>query len=416
MDSSFKHFYRKSYHDRLSVVGEYATLNDDAKTLIKEHVNQTDAKLIENYLTDYSLPEGVGVNLMVNGVEHAVPMVTEEPSVIAAVSNGARMLSKNGIDATVISRELIGQVVLHNPQPELLDWINERHGELIALADSAHPSIHSYGGGATDIEIRQLDVDDYSLDLSVNVSEAMGANIINSMLEKIGAAINQQSPGVVLMQILSNYATKSLVRVVGKIDFSQLGAPGMTGREVAVRIGLASHIAQIDPYRATTHNKGIMNGIDAVTIAMGNDWRAIESGIHAYAAKDGHYRGLSHWKVVDQQLVGEMTVPMPVGFVGGATSVFPLVKINQSIAKVKNARELMQLIAATGLAQNLAALKAIVTDGIQKGHMALQLNSLAISAGAAPDEVAEVVKKLRKIKNVGIDDARSVINQIRKSS
>ncbi|UQS87077.1 hydroxymethylglutaryl-CoA reductase, degradative [Nicoliella spurrieriana] len=416
MNSPFKHFYRKSYTDRLTVVGKYAELNDDAKKLIQTHVDQTDAHLIENYLTDYSLPEGVGVNLVVNGNEHAIPMVTEEPSVIAAVSNGARMLSKNGITATVINRELIGQVVLHKPSHSLLEWIERHRANLIALADSAHPTISKYGGGATEIELRKLDENEYSLDLSVNVAEAMGANIMNSMLEKVGASINQQAPGVVLMQILSNYATKSLVTVVGKIDFEQLSAPGMTGREVAVRIGLASHVAQIDPYRATTHNKGIMNGVDAITIAMGNDWRAIESGVHAYAARDGQYRGLSRWHIVDHQLVGEMTLPMPVGFVGGATKVFPMVKINQSIARVKNARELMQLIAATGLAQNLAALKAIVTDGIQKGHMALQLNSLAISAGARPDEVASVVRKLRTMKNVGVDDARAIIKQIRKSN
>ncbi|MHA8137827.1 hydroxymethylglutaryl-CoA reductase, degradative [Lactobacillaceae bacterium Scapto_B20] len=415
MDNTFKHFYRKSYAERLLVVGKYADLDSDNQSLIKSHANSTNANLIENYLTDYSIPEGVGVNLVVNGHEHEIPMVTEEPSVIAAVSNGARMLRQNGIEATVINRELIGQVVLHKPTQELLDWINDHKGNLIALADSAHPSIHDYGGGATDVEIRKLDADDYSVDLSVNVSEAMGANIINSMLEAVGGSINQQSPGVVLMQILSNYATKSLVKVLGRIDFTQLEAPGMTGSEVAARIGLASHIAQIDPYRATTHNKGIMNGIDAVTIAMGNDWRAVESGAHAYAAKDGHYRGLSHWRVEQNQLVGEMTIPLPVGFVGGATKVFPLVKINQQIAKVKNARSLMQIIAATGLAQNLAALKAIVTDGIQKGHMALQIKSLAISAGATPEELPAVVKQLRKVDKPKAKDAQLILEQIRQS-
>ncbi|MEJ6400148.1 hydroxymethylglutaryl-CoA reductase, degradative [Nicoliella lavandulae] len=413
MDNTFKHFYRKSYAERLSVVGKYAELDEDNQALIKSHANSTSSHLIENYLTDYSIPEGVGVNLIINGNEHEIPMVTEEPSVIAAVSNGARMLRTNGIEATVLNRELIGQVVLHKPTSELLDWIDDHRANLIALADSAHPSIQNYGGGATDLEIRKLDHDNYSIDLSVNVSEAMGANIINSMLEAVGASINQQMPGVVLMQILSNYATKSLVKVVGKIDFDQLGAPGMTGSEVAARIGLASHIAQVDPYRATTHNKGIMNGIDAVTIAMGNDWRAIESGVHAYAARDGQYRGLSKWEVIDNQLVGSMTIPLPVGFVGGATKVFPLVKINQRIAKVKNARGLMQLIAATGLAQNLAALKAIVTDGIQKGHMALQIKSLAMSAGATPEELPEVLHQLRTMEHPSEDAAKQIINQIR---
>ncbi|MCL0330447.1 hydroxymethylglutaryl-CoA reductase, degradative [Apilactobacillus xinyiensis] len=413
--TEFRHFYTKNYKDRLNIISKFS--NIDAQYVNeKTDFNAINDNLIENYVTDYSLPEGVCVNLKVNGKTYVVPMVTEEPSVIAAASNGANLLSSfDGIQADVDKRLLTGQIIIKTNNYNLLyGYVNNHISDIIKIADDAHPSILKYGGGAKKISIRRLDDDYCSIDLSVDVAEAMGANIINTMLEAVAAFLSNRYGDDILMSILSNYATDSLVKVRGTVKYEKLSQSN--GLQIAHKIAEASHIAQIDPYRATTHNKGIMNGIDAVVIAMGNDWRSIESAAHAYAANNGNYHGLSTWVVDDdkRELIGEMTLPLPLGYVGGVTNVFPKVKLNQQMAQVNSAKELMKITAGVGLSQNLAALKALVTDGIQKGHMHLQLKSLAMSAGANAGQVKNVVKELRLTKHPSLSDAKLILQKINK--
>nr|WP_318530945.1 hydroxymethylglutaryl-CoA reductase, degradative [Apilactobacillus timberlakei] len=413
---TFKHFYHKNYDERLSIISNFADLNNQEFNELFSSKKQKNNNLIENYITDYSLPEGIAVNFIINGLDKVVPMVTEEPSVIAAASNGARMFSKNdGLYAKVISHNLTGQIIIKTDNYNLLyGYVKNHYDELLRTANNAHKSIIDHGGGAKKIKVRKLDENYCSLDLFVDVAEAMGANIINSMLESLANFISTNHNADVLMSILSNYSIDSLVKVTGKVPFSQLGKNGISGYNVAQKIVEASHIAQIDPYRAATHNKGIMNGIDAFVMAMGNDWRAVESGVHAYASRNGSYQGLSKFKIKDDALFGEMTIPLSLGFVGGATKVLPKVKINQKIAKVNSKNELMQMAAAVGLSQNLAALKALVTEGIQKGHMNLQLKSLAMSAGANEEELVNVVEMLHQLVNPNLKDAQTIIKKLRK--
>lgn len=415
---TFKHFYHRNYDDRMKLISEFAGLDMNQKHEMTSDYHQSSDSLVENYVTDYSIPEGVAVNFMINGIEKIVPMVTEEPSVIAAASNGARLFAKgSGINAEVLGRNLMGQIVVKTHDINLLIGIVNTHQEhIIDIANQSHPSILEYGGGAKKVRVRKLDDDYASVDLFVNVGEAMGANIINSMLESTSEFIEERVSGDVLMSILSNYGEDNLVKVSGSIPVSQLGNPDTNGMNVANRIVEASHIAQIDPYRAATHNKGIMNGIDAVVMAMGNDWRAVEAGVHSYASKDGQYKGLSNWSIYGDNLVGEMTIPLSLGFIGGAVKVLPKVKINQQLSQVTSKKELSQVVASVGLAQNLAALKALVTDGIQKGHMNLQLNSLVMSAGAKGEEVKQVVSEMRANHLNDLKSAQKILNQIRNNN
>lgn len=390
-------FYRLPYEKRRDRLASDAHLTVAQLDLLARYRQAADEELIENYLTTYGLPEGVAVNLKVDGTMVAVPMVTEEPSVIAAASNGGRLLtSRLGIVTTVPRREVMGQVVCQHvtDAPALRTWVTDHCAELLAAADAAHPSLLRHGGGARSIRVRLLAPDWVSIDLFIDVGEAMGANLVNTMTEALATVLRPHVPGDILMSILSNYATHSLVSATCTVPVEQLKTKTMAGAEVARRISAASDFAQLDPYRAVTHNKGIMNGVDAVVLALGNDWRAVESGAHAYASRSGQYRGLSQWRVHDGHLSGRLTLPLALGVVGGATRVLPLVAVNQQLAHLTDAKQLMRVTAAVGLAQNVAALRALVTDGIQRGHMQLQRKSLALSVGATPREVAAVVRLL----------------------
>ncbi|MCT3400464.1 hydroxymethylglutaryl-CoA reductase, degradative [Lentilactobacillus hilgardii] len=416
MDARWAHFYQKSYRERLDLIADFSGLNSDQVALLKTTNAKVFGHLIENYLADYALPEGIVTNMKVNNRQYLVPMVTEEPSVIAAASNGGKLLSGDmGIKASVKQRLLSGQIILKDISDErqLREFISDRQQELIEIANNSHPRILKHGGGAKSLSVRRLDPQFYSVDLQVDSGEAMGANLVNTMLEAVANEL--RSFGLqVTMAILSNYADKSLVHVLGKIPFSELTTSGITGQQVASQIVDASHIAQVDVYRATTHNKGIMNGIDAAVMATGNDWRAVESAAHAYAAKDGQYKGLSTWRVNQAYLIGEMTIPMPIGFVGGATSVLPMAAINKKITRIKRVREMMEVIGAIGLAQNLAALRVLVTDGIQKGHMNLQLKSLAMANGTKESELPTVVKQLRHMTSPDSTDVKKILKELRK--
>lgn len=414
--SNWQHgFYKVDPQMRRQRLAQGLHLPQSVTALLADHASALGNELVENYLTDYGLPEGVGLNLTVNGHEYVVPMVVEEPSVIAAASNGAkRVQASGGFTAPHQHRELVGQVVLTDVADvsETVAKLTAQRDHLLAVANAAHPSMQRRGGGAQSLTVRTPG-DFVSVDLGINVCQAMGANSVNTMAEAVGRELSAQGYHV-LVAILSNLATNSLQTVSCDVDFNQLATKQLPGDRVAERIAKLSDLAQVDPYRAATHNKGIMNGIDAVMIASGNDWRAIESGAHAYATRDGHYRGLSTWTVRDGHLHGELTLPLPVGVVGGSIGLNPLTKANYQISKIQTAEELAAVTASIGLAQNLAALRALATTGIQAGHMKLQYRSLAVSVGATSAEVPLVVAQLAQQGHVDQETARQVLAKIRK--
>lgn len=371
-------------------------------------VDSVHQEQIENYLTDFSLPEGIGVNLKVNGKDYVIPMVTEEPSVIAAASNGAKIVSQAGGFIAQSQRLVMGQLLISKAGFEVIDeYVKINQEKLLEIANAAHPSMQKRGGGALKMTARRLDTNKTSVDLLVDTKEAMGANTLNSMLEALKVDFEKHVVDVD-MAILSNLADQALTVVTCKVPTKSLGD------ELAQKIVLASEYAQVDPYRAATHNKGIMNGIDAVVIATGNDWRAVESGAHAYAARDGQYRGLSTWKISDDQLVGKIQLPLPVATVGGSIGINTMAQLNLKILGSPNAKRLAEIIGSVGLAQNFAALKAIVSEGIQRGHMRLQAKSLLLEHGAPNDKLSEAVELLVSGGQINAQNAKKVVEEIRK--
>ncbi|OEG14924.1 hydroxymethylglutaryl-CoA reductase, degradative [Enterococcus quebecensis] len=344
---------------------------------------------------------GVVTDVLVNEKSYTVPMATEEPSVIAACSNGTKMIRNcGGIQSKLSEGLLRGQIVFMNvtDQIHIKEKIDQSTEEIFIQAEKSYPSIVKRGGGLKRIQVRQFPEDDsfLSVDLLVDTKDAMGANILNSILEGVADLFRQWFDDEILFSILSNYATESLVTATCEVDFSSLSKTGdlEAGKLVAEKIAAASQLAQIDPYRATTHNKGIMNGIEAVVLATGNDTRAVAASAHAYAVK-GKYRGLSEWKLTADGLTGTIELPLAIGTVGGAISVLPKAQAALELLNVTTSKELAEVIAAVGLTQNLAALRALVTDGIQKGHMSLQARSLAMSIGAKGSEIDLIAEKLK---------------------
>ncbi|ANZ57358.1 hydroxymethylglutaryl-CoA reductase, degradative [Fructilactobacillus lindneri] len=416
---NFSGFFRKSYQDRLALVADFAKLDEQNLATIKYNFQAVSDELIENYLTDYGLPEGIATNLLINNKEYLVPMVVEEPSVIAAASNGAKMLADGGgIHAEAEGRVLTGEIIIKTDNVLLIeDWFTENKQLLIQCALDAHPSIINHGG-VRDIKYNMIDEEHISLELFVDVGDAMGANTMNSMLEAVAKLIETDLGEEVLMSILSNYGDHNLVVATGIVPFASLQRGNISGKEVAQRIAEAAHVANIYSKRAATHNKGIMNGIDAVVVATGNDWRAVESAAHSYAARKGNYKGLTKWRVTEAGLEGRIKLPIPTGTVGGATHLLPMSKINYQILQLDSALEMMNLLAGVGLAQNLAALKALVTDGIQRGHMKLQLKSLAMTAGATSNQIKEVVIKLAQLplQEQNLEKAQQIVKEIKQES
>ncbi len=408
-------FYKLSADDRRQQLTKARQLSSIEEQVLANTSSDLGDELVENYITDYSLPEGVALNITVNNRQYVVPMVIEEPSVIAAASNGAHRVSRSGgFNAPQQDRQLVGQVVLDDvtDKAAVTSWLLEHQDEILTIANQAHPSMQARGGGAKSMKVRTPG-DFISVDLGIDVCQAMGANSVNTMAEAVGKWLTDQGFHVITA-ILSNLATQSLQTATCKVDFRYLATPEMDGKEVAQRIARLSDLAQVDPYRAATHNKGIMNGIDAVMIASGNDWRAIESGAHAYAARDGQYRGLSTWEIQDDYLVGKIVLPLPVGVIGGSIGLNKMTKINYHISQIKSAEELAAVTASIGLAQNLAALRALTTTGIQAGHMKLQYRSLAASVGATPAEVPLVVARLKQRSHVDQALAKEILSTIRK--
>ena len=403
MNSTFPKFYQKTRTERLNLLMTAGFLSQESAELLMNSplLDETIANsLIENQLTQFPLPMGVALNFIVDGHAVIIPMVVEEPSVIAAASNGAKIMAKlGGFQTTSTERALIGQIILQDvPDLQLAKQIiEERQEELIAYTKTIHPSIVARGGGVTAIETRIILNEEklpefLTIHLLVDVKDAMGANIVNTILEGAGKQVTAWIGGEALMTILSNYNDHSLVTATCQVDVSDLTTTTLDGLELAKKIVAASRYAKLDPYRAATHNKGIMNGIDSVLIATGNDPRAVSAGAHAYTARNGRYQGMSEWTLDDtkKRLSGQLTLPMPVGAVGGAISVLPLAKISQELLGTTHASSLAGIIVSVGLAQNFSALKALVSEGIQRGHMSLHTKSLAIHAGAISEEVDEL--------------------------
>ena len=423
MKISWNGFSKKSYHERLELLKAQALLSPERQGSLEqdEQMSVTVAdQLSENVVGTFSLPYSLVPEVLVNGQEYTVPYVTEEPSVVAAASYASKIIKRaGGFTAQVHERQMIGQVALYQvADPEqALEKIASKKAELLELANQAYPSIVKRGGGARDLHVEQLksETDFLVVYLHVDTQEAMGANMLNTMLEALKPILEELSQGQSLMGILSNYATDSLVTASCRIAFRYLSRQKDQGREIAEKIALASQFAQADPYRATTHNKGIFNGIDAILIATGNDWRAIEAGAHAFASRDGHYQGLSSWRLdlETEELVGEMTLPMPVATKGGSIGLNPRVALSHELLGNPSAKELAQLIVSIGLAQNFAALKALVSTGIQQGHMKLQAKSLALLAGASESEVAPLVERLIADKTFNLETAQCYLENLR---
>ena len=423
MKISWNGFSKKSYHERLELLKAQALLSPERQTSLEqdEQVSLAVAdQLSENVVGTFSLPYSIVPELLVNGQDYTVPYVTEEPSVVAAASYASKIIKRaGGFTAQVHQRQMIGQVALYQvAEPEKAqEKIANKKVELLELANQAYPSIVKRGGGARDLHVEQIkgETDFLVVYLHVDTQEAMGANMLNTMLEALKPVLEELSQGQSLMGILSNYATDSLVTASCRIAFRYLSPQRDQGREIAEKIALASQFAQVDPYRAATHNKGIFNGIDAILIATGNDWRAIEAGAHAFASRDGRYQGLSQWTLdmEREELVGEMTLPMPVATKGGSIGLNPRVALSHELLGNPSAKELAQIIVSIGLAQNFAALKALVSTGIQQGHMKLQAKSLALLAGASESEVAPLVERLIADKTFNLETAQRYLENLR---
>jgi hydroxymethylglutaryl-CoA reductase len=419
-------FYKLGLQERMNLLRQFADLTEEEAAALSGKAGLDPAQadhMIENVVGVLGLPLGIATNFMINGQDVLIPMAIEEPSVVAGASLAARLVRDGGGFKTSSDEPLmIGQIqVLDVSDPwsarfELLA-AKER---ILALANQQDPVIVKLGGGARDLEVRIIESSPVGPMLAVHllydVRDAMGANAVNTALEAVAPLVAEISGGRTLLRILSNLADRRRARAKGVVPAASLAHSKFSGAEVARGIVEAAAFAAADPYRAATHNKGIMNGIDAVAIATGNDWRAIEAGAHAYAARNGRYTALSTWQMDDDQnLVGTLELPMAVGIVGGATRVHPAAKAALKLLGAKTARELAEIIAAVGLAQNLAALRALASEGIQRGHMKLHARQVAIAAGADGEMIARVVQGMLDENTVRLDRAEAILKRLKAS-
>jgi hydroxymethylglutaryl-CoA reductase len=425
-------FYQKGVAERVAILSDWAELTAAEGALLAENltVDQAD-KMIENVVGRYSLPLGIGVNFLINGRDYLIPVVVEEPSVVAAVSYAARLARYGGGFRTGSTEPvMIAQIQLLGV-PDVIQAeaaILAAKSTLLALADTS-PSITRLGGGPVDLEVRHLPVTPTGpmmvIHLLFDTRDAMGANALNTAAETLAPALEVLSGGRALLRILSNLTDRRRAWAEVAIPAVHFSTTEVAGDEVIANIAHANAFAVADPYRAATHNKGIFNGIDALALATGNDWRALEAGAHAYAARDGQYRALTVWEVREQDetplaesqaavtrplLYGRIELPLAVGIVGGATRTQPLAGVALKILGVQSARELGEVMAAVGLAQNLAALRALATEGIQRGHMALHARQIAVAAGATGAAVERIAAQLVAEGQVRVERARELLN------
>jgi len=417
-DSRISGFYKLSREERVKKLKEVTGLSDEELGPLvdpgKVDMGVLD-HMIENVVGSMTLPLGIATNFLINDKDYLIPMAIEEPSVVAAASNAARMAREHGgFKATDTGPNMIAQIqVVDVSQPEAArEKILEVKDELIAFANEQDPILVRFGGGAKDIRIRIFDSKVGVMlvtELIVDTRDAMGANAVNTMAEALAPRIEKLTGGRVILRILSNLAEFRLVRVNATFDREMLG-----GEEVVNDIIAAWAFAEADPYRCATHNKGIMNGIDSVVIATGNDFRAIEAGAHSYAAMNGYSSLTKYEKSAEGHLLGSIEIPMAVGLVGGATKVHPAARASVKILGVETATELGHVIASVGLAQNLAAIRALASEGIQKGHMALHARNVAATAGARGEQVDIIAEKLVKEKNVKVERAKELLEELTK--
>ena len=415
--SDISGFYKLSMDERRKLLSELVNLNQDEieilNTLGYFKPNQIDT-LIENVIGSYQLPFGLAFNFKINNKDYIIPMVIEEPSVVAAASNAAKFARKHGgfisedVRSVMISQIQITKIQnIEYAKKQILD----NKDQILKIANEQDPLLIELGGGALDLEIRELDTKRGKMliiHLLVNVLDAMGANVVNTMAEAVSPYIEEITKGKIYLRILSNLAIHRIAKSKATFDKELLG-----GEEVVEGILNAFEFALADPYRATTHNKGIMNGIVALTLATGNDTRAIESGAHAFASLSGKYSPLTKFELDSRgNLVGEIEVPLALGIIGGMTKIHPMARIALKILNVKSASELSQVGAALGLAQNVAALRALASEGIQKGHMALHSRNIAKIAGVPDELIEKVAKKMIEEKKIRVDYAKEILQKL----
>jgi hydroxymethylglutaryl-CoA reductase len=417
--SDISGFYKLSLSERLKAVKEFANLTEDevrtigsTGSLPPDQAN----RMIENVVGVMPVTLGIATNFLINGRDYLIPMAIEEPSVVAAASNAAKIARvKGGFTTSSTGPVMIGQIQLvgiKDPHASRMS-IYAAKDEIMKKANDQDPVLVSNGGGARDLDVKVLDTQVGSMvivELLVDCRDAMGANAVNTMTEAVAPIIENITGGRVYLRIISNLATKRLMRARSIFDKEALG-----GEDVVDGVIAAYAFAAADPFRCATHNKGIMNGVTAVVLATSNDTRAVESGAHAYAAITGRYKPLSTWeKNSDGDLVGSIELPVAVGLIGGATAVHPVAKVTKKILGIKTATELGEVIAAVGLAQNLAALRALATEGIQRGHMKLHARNVAAMAGATGELVDKVAEAMVKERKVRLDRAKEILDQMTK--
>ena len=416
-DSSISKFFEKSREERLNIIGNFADLSNDELKILENtdggiSFDKAD-KMIENAIGTFSLPLGVATNFKINGKDYVVPMVIEEPSVIAAASKGAKIARiKGGFEVTADESYSIGQIqILNVDSNSAIKKIQDSTIKILELANSKSNTLSKMNKGAKEISCKIIEAPSGNMlivELLIDVGDAMGANITNTMCEAVSPLIEKITGGRALLRILSNYSTRRMVKAKAIFEKESVG-----GEDVVDNIVLAFEFADNDVYRAVTHNKGIMNGIISVANAVGQDSRAIEAAANAYAAISGKYRSLSKWsKDEDGNLVGLLEIPLSVGIVGGIANVHPVAKVCAKILNVKSAQELACVMTATGLAQNYSAIRALSTEGIQKGHMRLHARNLAAAAGATPAQIDQIVEKMIQAKSISLDKAKELLQQI----
>lgn len=407
-------FYKVTVNERRDLVSEATGVHTEAIASALDGGGlsaDTADKFVENVLGTYGLPYGVTLNVKVNDRDHVVPMVVEEPSVVAAASNAAKMArAGGGFRAEVDPPVMISQVQLVGVKDRgaAARAILEAKREVLALANAAVAGLVARGGGARDLEVRELGgpADEMIVaHVLVDCRDAMGANLVNTVAEAVADRLAALARARVGLRILSNLCDKRCVRVTCRVPARALATEQMKGEDVIDAIVNASRFAELDPYRAATHNKGIMNGIDAVVIATGNDWRAVEAGAHAYAARSGRYAPLSIWRRDGDALAGSLELPLALGTVGGTLRVHPSARLSLDMMGVRDASDLAAIAASVGLASNLAAVRALATDGIQRGHMALHARSVAVAAGATGSDVEEVAALIVEARDITIEAA-----------
>ena len=414
MKSDIKGFYKLPLEERVKIVQEFAGLSTEEVGILKGTGLglEQGQRMIENVIGTFELPFGVAVNFLINDKDYLIPMVIEEPSVVAAASNAAKLARPSGgFFTSSADPVMIGQIQLVNVESPFTARLQilEHKQKIIDLANEQDPVLLRFGGGCRDVKVRVLENGMVVTHLLVDCRDAMGANAVNTMAEALAPFIEEITGGRVYLRIISNLAKYRLARA--RVRYSK----EVIGEETVDGIVEAFEFARIDPFRAATHNKGIMNGVTAVVLATGNDTRAVESGAHAYASLTGRYTSLTHWEKDNGDLVGTIEIPMAVGLVGGATKSHPVARTAVKILGVKTASELGEIMAAVGLAQNFGALRALATEGIQRGHMSLHAKNIAQMAGASGDLIEKVAQQMVKEGKVRQDRAEEILRELKGS-